>query len=128
MDGENANRDNLNEDDQGDLRHPDDAIKRIVGHEVSALNRHPGTYTLSGSFVFVPLVGKPSQPAGMPISGDSPIEALELMPRTYNCLTRAGLWRVSDVASLSDEQLLGIRNFTAECLDDLRERLSVSFT
>jgi len=59
----------------------------------------------------------------MHLGGESPIEALELKPRTYNCLTRAGLRRVSDVASLSDEQLLAIHNFSQECLADLHAQL-----
>lgn len=72
---------------------------------------------------FVPLVGKSGRVAGMPLTGESPIEALDLHVRTYNCLTRAGLRRVSDVVPLTDEQLLALRNFSAECLADLHQHL-----
>lgn len=73
-----------------------------------------------GSF---PLFGKPGRVPGEPLNGDSPIEALDLRVRTYNCLTRAGLRRISDVMALTDEQLLTLRHFDAECLADLRQRL-----
>lgn len=72
---------------------------------------------------FVPLIGKPLLAKGMPLSGETPIEALALEPRTLNCLTRAGLWRVAAVAALTDEQLLALRHFSPACLADLRQRL-----
>ena len=72
---------------------------------------------------FVPLIGKPGRVRGVPLTGDSPIEALDLPVRTYNCLTRAGLRRVSDVAALTDGQLLALRNFGPACLADLRYHL-----
>lgn len=72
---------------------------------------------------FVPLIGKLGRARGVPPTGDSLIEALDLRVRTYNCLTRAGLRRVSDVTALTDGQLLALRNFSPECLADLRHCL-----
>ena len=72
---------------------------------------------------FVPLIGRPLHAKGAPLTHESPIEALALTSRTYNCLTRARLRRVGDVLPLSDEQLLALRHFRVECLADLRQHL-----
>lgn len=113
------------DDDNGEPGHGDSEQQHgsDSNNEVSNVSDRPGTYRVMASFKFVPLIGKPSRPAGVPLSGESPIEALELQPRTYNCLTRAGVRRVADVLPLSDEQLLAIRNFSPACLADLREQL-----
>lgn len=68
----------------------------------------------------IPLIGKFGHVPGMPLTAESPIEALGVTVRTYNSLARAGLRRVGDVAALSDEQLLALRHFSTECLADLR--------
>ncbi|HKS70483.1 MAG TPA: DNA-directed RNA polymerase subunit alpha C-terminal domain-containing protein [Ktedonobacterales bacterium] len=123
-DHDNANGgENVNDDSKGRAGRNDDEPGHSGDHEAAEGVDRPGTYTVTGPFAFVRLVGKASRTAGMPLSSQSPIEALELEPRTYNCLTRAGLHRVSDVASLTDGQLLAIRNFSRMCLADLRERL-----
>jgi DNA-directed RNA polymerase subunit alpha len=49
---------------------------------------------------------------------------LGLSARTYNSLRRYRLDRVSDVLSLSDADLMKIRNFGAQSLLELRERLA----
>ena len=41
----------------------------------------------------------------------TPIENLQLSPRTLNCLKRAQINRVGEVLELSDDDLLKIRNF-----------------
>ena len=60
---------------------------------------------------------------GTPLTSESPLKWLGLNLRTLNCLWRAGFHRVSDVTSLTDEQLLTLRNFNTECLADLRDHL-----
>ena len=72
---------------------------------------------------FVPLIGRPLHASRAPLTGESPVEALGLTPRTYNCLTRAGLRCVGDVLPLSDVQLLALRHLSVECLADLRHHL-----
>ena len=54
----------------------------------------------------------------------TPIERLELSPRTLNCLKRAQINRVGEVLEMSNEDLLKIRNFGEKSLFELQEKLS----
>lgn len=54
---------------------------------------------------------------------DTPIEALDLSPRAYNSLKRAGVGKVGEVLEMSEDDLLNVRNFGRKSLDELRERL-----
>ncbi len=54
---------------------------------------------------------------------DTPIEALDLSPRAYNSLKRAGVSKVGEVLDMSEEELLNVRNFGRKSLDELRDRL-----
>ena len=53
----------------------------------------------------------------------TPIEKLELSPRTLNCLKRFHISKVSEVLEMSDDELLKIRNFGEKSLDELKEKL-----
>ena len=53
----------------------------------------------------------------------TPIEKLQLSPRSYNCLKRAGINTVGDVVRMSEAELLRIRNFGQKPLEELRQRL-----
>jgi DNA-directed RNA polymerase subunit alpha len=54
---------------------------------------------------------------------DTPIEALDLSPRAYNSLKRAGVSKVGEVLEMTGEALLNVRNFGRKSLDELRDRL-----
>jgi len=54
----------------------------------------------------------------------TPIDRLELSPRTLNCLKRAHITKVGEVLDMSDEDLLKIRNFGDKSLTELREKLA----
>ena len=54
----------------------------------------------------------------------TPIERLELSPRTLNCLKRAHIAKVGEVLEMSDEELVKIRNFGEKSLLELREKLA----
>jgi DNA-directed RNA polymerase subunit alpha len=54
----------------------------------------------------------------------TPIDRLELSPRTLNCLKRAHITKVGEVLEMSDEDLLKIRNFGDKSLTELREKLA----
>jgi hypothetical protein len=113
--------DGINYDDHDDH---DDKQEQAGSHEPPPSRRLPGGRTvMTAASAYVRLVGQPVYPAGAPLTGESPIEALDLKPRTLNCLTRASLRRVSDVASLTDGQLLALRHCSRGCLADLREHL-----
>jgi hypothetical protein len=53
-----------------------------------------------------------------------PIEDLNLSVRAYNCLKRAGITKVGQILEMSEDDLLGVRNFGHKSLDELRERLA----
>ncbi len=54
----------------------------------------------------------------------TPIEKLDLTPRTLNCLKRAHISKVGEVLEMSDEDLLKIRNFGDKSLVELQEKLA----
>ena len=54
----------------------------------------------------------------------TPIEKLDLSPRTLNCLKRAQINRVGEVLEMSDDDLLKIRNFGEKSLVELQEKLA----
>ena len=53
----------------------------------------------------------------------TPIERLELSPRTLNCLKRGHITRVGEILEMCDEELLKIRNFGEKSLSELRDKL-----
>ncbi|NPV07220.1 MAG: DNA-directed RNA polymerase subunit alpha [Anaerolineae bacterium] len=58
---------------------------------------------------------------------DTPIEALDLNVRAYNCLKRAGISTVGQVLSklvVNENELLEIRNFGRKSLEELKEKLT----
>jgi DNA-directed RNA polymerase subunit alpha len=54
---------------------------------------------------------------------DRPLEDLNLSMRTANALKRANINSISQVLALSDNDLLGLRNFGQKSLDELRAAL-----
>ena len=55
----------------------------------------------------------------------TPIEKLDLSPRTLNCLKRAHISRVGEILEMADDDLLKIRNFGDKSLVELQEKLAV---
>ena len=54
----------------------------------------------------------------------TPVAKLALSPRTLNALARGHITRVGQVLVLSDEELLGIRNFNERCIEELDAKLA----
>ena len=54
----------------------------------------------------------------------TPIERLDLSPRTLNCLKRAHITKVGEVLEMSDDELVKIRNFGEKSLGELKEKLA----
>ena len=54
----------------------------------------------------------------------TPIERLELSPRTLNCLKRAHITKLGEVLERTDDELLKIRNFGYKSLTELQEKLA----
>lgn len=53
------------------------------------------------------------------------IEELEFSIRAYNCLKRAGLNTVDDIAQMSSENLMRIRNMSRKPLEEIQSKLAV---
>jgi DNA-directed RNA polymerase subunit alpha len=54
----------------------------------------------------------------------TPIERLQLSPRTFNSLKHAHITKVGEVLEMSKAELLKIRNFSDKCLEELRHKLA----
>lgn len=54
---------------------------------------------------------------------DQAIESLELSVRAYNCLKRSNITKIGQVLSMTQEDLLAVRNFGEKSLVELREKL-----
>jgi RNA polymerase sigma factor (sigma-70 family) len=57
-------------------------------------------------------------------SAYSQIDVLKLSRRAHNCLWRAGINTVAQLAAMSDDELLAIRNLGVTALTEIREKLS----
>jgi DNA-directed RNA polymerase subunit alpha len=81
---------------------------------------------------FAQLSGQlPRQQPGMvpqgtvsPALNDMPIEVLDLSSRTYNCLKRSQITTVGQLLQMTEEELLGLRNFGQKSLQELHEKLA----
>ena len=54
---------------------------------------------------------------------EMPIEELELSVRSYNCLKRAGIATVEDLANKSQEDMMKVRNLGKKSLDEVSNKL-----
>ncbi len=54
---------------------------------------------------------------------EMPIEELELSVRSYNCLKRAGIATVEDLANKSEEEMMKVRNLGKKSLDEVTNKL-----
>ncbi len=74
----------------------------------------------------VPVAAPPAPATNLPISPEryhTPIEALQLSVRAYNCLRRSGLMTIGQVLERTEDELLALRNFGHKSYDELRDRL-----
>lgn len=54
---------------------------------------------------------------------EMPIEELELSVRSYNCLKRAGIVNVEDLANKSEADMMKVRNLGKKSLDEVTNKL-----
>ncbi len=55
---------------------------------------------------------------------DIPVETLNLSVRSYNCLKRAGISRVSELLDLTEDEIMKMRNFGRKSLDEIQQVLA----
>jgi DNA-directed RNA polymerase subunit alpha len=62
--------------------------------------------------------------SGRPVITDErPVEDLELTVRSYNCLKREGVDTIGQLATMTEEELMNIRNLGMKSVDEIRSKL-----
>ncbi|WP_047863924.1 DNA-directed RNA polymerase subunit alpha [Rubrobacter aplysinae] len=62
---------------------------------------------------------------GRPVINDErPVEDLELTVRSYNCLKREGVDTIGQLATMTEEELMNIRNLGMKSVDEIRSKLT----
>jgi DNA-directed RNA polymerase subunit alpha len=100
---------------------PDDAISQAANILVRHLSLFTELVTKQAGRVEKGAAGPTAIPQRL---YEMPIEDLNLTVRAYNCLKRAGITKVGQILEMSEDDLLGVRNFGHKSLDELRERLA----
>ena len=54
---------------------------------------------------------------------DARIEELDFSVRTYNCLKKANVLTIGELAAISENDLMNIRNFGRKSLNEVKEKL-----
>ncbi|HET7480989.1 MAG TPA: DNA-directed RNA polymerase subunit alpha [Rubrobacteraceae bacterium] len=69
--------------------------------------------------------GEARRGGGRPVIQDErPVEDLELTVRSYNCLKREGVDTIGQLATMTEEELMNIRNLGMKSVDEIRSKLS----
>lgn len=96
-----------------------------VGQAANILIDQFGLFNTMGA-PGAPAAAPPAPATSLPISPEryhTPIEALQLSVRAYNCLRRSGLMTIGQVLERTEDELLALRNFGHKSYDELRDRL-----
>jgi DNA-directed RNA polymerase subunit alpha len=71
--------------------------------------------------LFVNFTQEEKPPAAAPASEwDIPVETLNLSVRSFNCLKRAGISKVSELLDMSEDEIIKMRNFGKKSLDEIK--------
>ncbi len=62
-------------------------------------------------------------PEAPPNEWDVPVETLNLSVRSFNCLKRAGISKVSELLDLTEDEIMKMRNFGKKSLDEIKQVL-----
>ena len=63
-------------------------------------------------------------PEAPPNEWDIPVETLNLSVRSFNCLKRAGISKVSELLDLTEDEIMKMRNFGRKSLDEIKQVLA----
>jgi DNA-directed RNA polymerase subunit alpha len=63
-------------------------------------------------------------PEAPPNEWDVPVETLNLSVRSFNCLKRAGISKVSELLDLTEDEIMKMRNFGRKSLDEIKQVLA----
>jgi DNA-directed RNA polymerase subunit alpha len=71
--------------------------------------------------LFVNFTQEEKPPTAAPASEwDIPVETLNLSVRSFNCLKRAGISKVSELLDMTEEEIIKMRNFGKKSLDEIK--------
>ncbi|MBC5810000.1 MAG: DNA-directed RNA polymerase subunit alpha [Candidatus Eremiobacteraeota bacterium] len=74
--------------------------------------------------LFVSFTQEEKPPASAPTSEwDIPVETLNLSVRSFNCLKRAGISKVSELLDMTEDEIIKMRNFGKKSLDEIKQVL-----
>ena len=78
--------------------------------------------------LFVSFSGRPEIEAPVeeakPFAGwDIPVDELDLSVRSYNCLKRAGITKISELLQKTEEEIMNMRNLGKKSVDEIKEKL-----
>jgi DNA-directed RNA polymerase subunit alpha len=63
-------------------------------------------------------------PETPPNEWDIPVESLNLSVRSFNCLKRAGISKVSELLDFTEDEIMKMRNFGKKSLDEIKQVLA----
>jgi DNA-directed RNA polymerase subunit alpha len=63
-------------------------------------------------------------PESPPNEWDIPVETLNLSVRSFNCLKRAGISKVSELLDFTEDEIMKMRNFGKKSLDEIKQVLA----
>ncbi|MHB8177764.1 MAG: DNA-directed RNA polymerase subunit alpha [Vulcanimicrobiaceae bacterium] len=92
---------------------PDDALSTAAGILQEQLDLFVGFTTAEQPVFEAPMS-----------EWDIPVETLNLSVRSYNCLKRAGISRVSELLDLTEDEIMKMRNFGRKSLDEIQQVLA----
>ena len=55
---------------------------------------------------------------------DIPVDELDLSVRSYNCLKRAGISKISELLQKTEEEIMNMRNLGKKSVDEIKEKLA----
>src|SRR5215210_3616207 len=70
-----------------------------------------------------PRAAAPNRVGRNVINDERPVEDLELTVRSYNCLKREGVDTIGQLATMTEEELMNIRNLGMKSVDEIRSKL-----
>lgn len=74
--------------------------------------------------LFTTFTTEEKAPAAAPASEwDVPVETLTLSVRSFNCLKRAGISKVSELLDMTEDEIIKMRNFGKKSLDEIKQVL-----
>ena len=80
--------------------------------------------TLFVGFTGRPEIEAPAEEARPFADWDIPVDELDLSVRSYNCLKRAGITKISELLQKTEEEIMNMRNLGKKSVDEIKEKLA----